>query len=167
MMKTLVSALALGAIVLSFPAFADDAQILSDIHHANQKEITLATLAGPRSTDPNVQNFAKKLIADHQQADRQTLDLANKLGIKISSIPMSQVEKATQAKLAGLEGISFDKEFTTVMLDGHANVISKLGTAQKEAKSPEVKQLISSLLPTLQHHHATAEMLQKNVKAIG
>jgi putative membrane protein len=134
-------ALAVSVFGLSLPAFADDSQILSQIHHANQGEIALAQLATSRSLSPPVVDYARQLIRDHQKADKKTLALAKKENIPIKAIPMSAAEK-------------------TQMIEDHKNVIYKLTAAEQSTTNPAVKSLIESLLPTLQHHYQVAVNLE-------
>src|SRR5579885_3511545 len=159
-MKTRALALVLSAFGLSLSALADDGQVLSEIHHANQGEIQLAELATSRSLNPAVVDYARKLIKDHTAADQKTLALAKQEKIPVKKLPMTPEETADKRKLSNLSSDAFDEEFNKVMISDHKKVIGQLSEAEQTVSDPKVKSLIASLLPTLHHHYDIAMNLE-------
>lgn len=166
-MKTRALALALSVFGLSLSALADDSQILSEIHHTNQKEIAAAQLATERSVNSAVVDYGQRLIRDHTNADQRTVALAKEENIPIQQLPTTADESAQKKKLSGLSADAFDREFVQMMAQGHKDVIAKLTSAQHTASDPRVKNLIVSLLPTLQHHYSIAMDLENRVTGVG
>lgn len=62
-----------------------EALLLGRIHHDNQSEIELATLAKQNSSSEAVKKFADRIIADHSKADEQVVALAKSKNIDLPS----------------------------------------------------------------------------------
>lgn len=69
------------------------------------------------------------------------------------------------AKLRNLRGAAFDREYVRAMIDGHQKAIDRLTNAGQGRRliSADLKALIDSLLPTVQHHLDMAQALQATV----
>jgi len=149
---------------------ADDAQkVLSDLHNANQMEITMGRMAKEKGASDLVRTYGDRLIKDHEDADKQVQDLAKKDGITLAAKPTSGaidhfVASREQNKMADLSkktGADFDKAFAEAMVDDHQRDIRKLKNAEKSLEQSDVRELVAKLLPTLQQHLELAKQIQK------
>src|SRR3954451_23785987 len=93
----------------------DDAQIAHIGVTANQDDIDAGKLASTKSTNKDVQAFAKQMIADHSGVNQQATALATKLKVTPQDNPTSQSlakgGKDNIAKLNTLSGAAFDKAY--------------------------------------------------------
>jgi putative membrane protein len=126
-------------------------------------------MAKEKASSDQVRSYADQLVKDHQDADNQVQDLAKKNGYTLmspASAGMSEEHKAKHAQsamgdLSKKNGAEFDKAFAKEMVADHQKDISKLEKAQKDLKEPEVKSLVSKILPTLQQHLQMAQQIEK------
>jgi predicted outer membrane protein len=149
---------------------AKPAEVLAELHHANQMEIQMGKLAQEKGQSPQLKQYGATLVKDHQEADAKVKQVAAKQGIDLKAVPtMTEDEKKdmtksneTMVKLQTMSGADFDKEFAKAMVDDHEKDIKKMKEAQDKlpAQSP-VKQLVQQILPKLEQHRDTAEKLQK------
>ena len=116
--KQKASCAAAGVLLLALPALSQqtagasidryEAMTLWRIHQANQDEIAMARLAKERSGSKNVQDFANRLIQDHQAAEAQVqtyakshkIDLAD-LGRQLSAMTREQIIEEREARSVG------------------------------------------------------------------
>jgi len=80
-----------------------EAMLLGFIHHANQSEIEMSSLANQNASSSQVKDFADKTIKDHKSADDQVLAFAN--SHKIDLAAMHDQMKATKAPSGSPSGV--------------------------------------------------------------
>ena len=146
-------------------------ELLSRVHSVNQEEISAGELALKKAKSSEVKAYARQLIRDHKKADEQVMALAKSEKVKLSSMPMPKSINETgkmvehigmTAKLKALgPGPDFDKMFLDGMDQGHADVIAELQSV--DTSDPQMKRLITKLLPQLHHHQEIARSLKTDV----
>lgn len=63
-----------------------DAMLLGFIHHVNQREIEMGTLAKENGSSKQVKDFADRIIKDHKSAEEQVQKLANSRHIDLGAL---------------------------------------------------------------------------------
>jgi len=58
-----------------------DEQVLRHLHHANMEEINAGKMAESKASSAGVKDYARTLVTDHQQADKQVLAMADKMHV--------------------------------------------------------------------------------------
>jgi predicted outer membrane protein len=203
-----------------------DEMVLRHLHHANTEEIKAGQMAQSKASSRQVKDYARTLVTDHQQADKQVLAMASKMHVDMKKMDMSDMDhsgmdhskmdhskmdhsgmdhsqtagmdhsntagmdrsntadmdhsnmdhsqtagmdhdkmKMHQAKMDQLQKMSgkqFDQAFLTMMANGHDHVIEMVKNAQSNA-SPDLKNLLDEMLPTLERHKQMAQDLMKSV----
>jgi len=114
-------------------------------------EVELGNLAKDRATDPEVKQFAEKMVTDHSKANEELKRLAQKKGVAISDMPDSK-SKREMDRLSKLSGAEFDKAYAKLMVSDHEKDVSEFEKESKNAKDTDVREFASKTLPTLQDH---------------
>jgi putative membrane protein len=159
----------------------NDEQVLRHLHHANMEEIKAGQMAESKGSSQGVKDYARTLVQDHQQADKQVLAMGEKMHVDMkkdmdmsnmdhSKMDHSQMSgtdhdkmKMHQAKMDQLQKMSgkdFDQAFLTMMTNGHEHVIDMVKNAQSNAKG-DMKNMLDQMLPTLERHKDMAQDLMK------
>ena len=159
MTKTTLCLMALGAFLLlpavSQAAAPSTAEVLGKLHRTNQHEIEMGKEAEKDGNTKAVKDFGKMLVKDHTAADKKTMALAKKEKIDITaSTPAMQNELASIPP-----GPDYDSKFAQAMVDGHKKAIADLEEARASTDDPQLKKLITELLPTLHKHEDTAQRI--------
>lgn len=151
-----------------------DTTILAHIHHVNLMEIDMGKLAQKRGS-PAVKRYAEQLVRDHQTSDTSVIAFAKTRGLaKIPDAkPATEAERNdmkttmdAMAKLKTLKGADFDREYLTMMVDGHDKELVQTEPAMSTASDPELKKLLDGRKVTLQRHADGArELLKSNSQA--
>ncbi len=147
-----------------------DLQVMAQMHHVNQMEIDMGKLAQTKSTTQSVKSYGKMLVTDHQSADKDLLAMAKKHGQSIPAYrPTNEADQKDEkdqkdmaAHLKTLKGADFDKEFLSMMVQGHEKTLANLDTAMGMVTSDELKTAIQNVKPTIQKHADQARDLQKS-----
>jgi putative membrane protein len=70
-----------------------DEQVLRHLHHANLEEIKAGQMATSKASAPAVKDYARTLVQDHQQADKQVLAMAEKMHVDMKkNMDMSDMD---------------------------------------------------------------------------
>ncbi|HEV2612190.1 MAG TPA: DUF4142 domain-containing protein [Noviherbaspirillum sp.] len=133
-----------------------DQDILRQMAITNISEIEAAKLAQSKSKDEKVKTYAQQMIDDHTKAQGELEQLAQSKNVTLPKEPDAK-HKAMAKKLSALEGEKFDKQY---MAQGgvtdHRNAHGMLQKAEKTAKDPEVKALVTKMIPVVDQHLQTA-----------
>jgi putative membrane protein len=150
---------------------SEDAQIVAKLHHTNQMEIDAGKLAQDQGQSKKVRDFGARLVKDHQAADKKVMAYADKKGIDANAMPPAGTddEAKDQEKmdhLRNLKGAAFDREFATMMAEGHQKAIDLVQGATGRVNDPALRTMLTQLLPTLQKHHSIAEGLAGSLRNV-
>jgi putative membrane protein len=154
---------------------------LAKLHQINQHEIQAGQLAQQRSQSPELKHYGETLVNDHRQLDTQVTAFAERNDMTLPSAQqnpsgsdarvqseLQKMEQAQQAHAQHLESISndqFDREFASMMLDGHQQAIQLVKDARSQSKDVMFKSLLADALPVLKRHLETARQLQRQASS--
>jgi putative membrane protein len=121
---------------------SDDKKFLKEAAEGNLVEINLAKLALQKSGDPNVKNFAQKMIKDHEMLIASMKSLDRKLGVKEpSGPPLTARAKYEELKLKS--GISFDRAYVEAMVKDHNDDLKAFIDEENKTTNPDVKAAVA------------------------
>lgn len=104
-----------------------DKDFVKDVSAANMAEIELGRLATERGTNAQVKKFGQMMIDDHTKAGDQLSAIANQHNIAMAT-ELDDTHRDLRDKLSKLSGADFDREYIDAMVDGHNDVLDKLGS---------------------------------------
>ncbi|MEM7271263.1 MAG: DUF4142 domain-containing protein [Pseudomonadota bacterium] len=174
MRKTILAlaALCMGCVGLAQaddPAKLSDTEIAHVAYTADNIDIRYAHLALAISTTPEIHEFAKTMIRDHEAVNEAALDLLAKLGAEAQDNFLSQSlnENAETIinDLASKRGAEFDRAYAANELAYHQAVNQLVETTFiPNIDHPEVKALFEQGLEIFKAHERHAEMMVKAVQ---
>lgn len=127
-----------------------------------QAEVQLGQLAQQKSQSNDVKQFAQKMVTDHSQmADKWFKPIAQQLGVSEPKGP-SKKDKKEIAKLQGLSGADFDREYITMMLKDHQKDLKDFKDEAQAAQNPNVKQVAEQGSNIIAQHLQMIEQIAKN-----
>jgi putative membrane protein len=149
-----------------------DLAILKKVHALNQSEIEMAQLAADKGHTTRVKSYARKLVTDHKEADRQVMSYASKKGFTsrleqtATETPAATPGSDMHARLMGETGAEFDRDFVSTMVDDHDRAIETVKSARDTAVDPQLRSLLGDMLPKLEKHRKMAQdLLDKQSKS--
>jgi putative membrane protein len=135
-----------------------DASFMKQAADGGMAEIALGNLAVSKASSDDVKKFGQRMVDDHSKANDQLKQLAEQKHVTLPDKP-SKSHQATEAKLSGLSGDSFDRAYMAEMLKDHKKDVADFKKASRSAADPEVKNFAASTLPTLQDHLKQAQSI--------
>jgi putative membrane protein len=135
-----------------------DQHFMKEAADGGMAEVELGQMASDKATNPDVKEFAQRMVKDHSQANDQLKQIAMQKGVTLPTSPSAKNE-ATKNKLSKMSGDAFDKAYMADMLKDHKTDIAAFQKESSSGKDPDVKQFASQTLPTLQDHLKQAQMV--------
>jgi len=94
-----------------------------DVSHAGGlAEVKLSKLAMEKGQSMQVKQFARKMVEDHNKADTELKQIAEKKGMTLPTQLDDKHQKAYD-RLTRLEGPDFDREYMKAMTDDHDDTV--------------------------------------------
>lgn len=139
-----------------------DARFIQDEAAAGAALVKIAELGESKAQRKENKAFAAMLVTDHTKANAELAALAASKGVELSAEPVAKyVDK--QEKLEGTTGADFDKEFLSLVVNGHEKCVKKFKAASTDAKDSDVKAWATKRLPVLQAHLEEAGKLSSGL----
>jgi putative membrane protein len=104
-----------------------DKDFVHDVSVANMAEIELGRLAAERGTNAQVKKFGQMMVDDHTKAGDKLAAIASQHSIPMATA-LDDKHNDLREKLSKLSGADFDREYIDAMVDGHDDVLDKLGS---------------------------------------
>ena len=146
-----------------------DPQIAHIAYTAGVIDIEAAKQAIAKSKNKEVIAFAKDMIRDHEEVNKQALTLVKKLNVtpedNATSQALSKAAGDERKKLGGLKGAAFDKAYVNNEVAYHKQVNGALESLLiPSASNAELKSLLETGLKIFQGHQQHAEHVASELK---
>ena len=147
-----------------FAAVPEDESFAKDAAVAGMAEVELGKLAATKASDAGVQDFGRRMQADHGKANDELKGIAKTEGITLPT-GLDAEHRALYDRLSKLSGSEFDKEYMKAMVDGHTKVAAKLEREADQGQDARLRDFARKTLPTVQDHLSMAKSLAAKVGA--
>ena len=118
-------------------------------------EQKLSEAAAQQASDQQVKQFAQMLSQDHQRANDQLKEVAQKIGANVPQ-QLPEMKQREIDAIKAQQGKDFDQAYLSCMKAVHLADVSKFADQAQIAKNQDVKQFAQQQLPTLQQHQQQA-----------
>lgn len=156
-------------------AFAQSPEDLNDLeiahvaYTADNIDIQYAHLALALTSNPEVMEFAKTMIRDHEAVNLQALSLLDKLGASAKDNFLSQQLIANSKKIidemSQLRGEEFDRYYANNELEYHKAVNKLVGEVfLPNIQNAEMKSLFEAGYDIFKNHEHHAKMMVESLK---
>jgi putative membrane protein len=102
-----------------------DRDFVKDVSSMNAAEIDLSRLAVDHGRSPDVKKFAQMAVDDHTAAGDKLSGVATQNAIDAPATIDDSHQKVRE-KLAGKQGLEFDRDYIDAMVDDHQKLVDKL-----------------------------------------
>ncbi len=140
-----------------------DFNFVSDASRGGMEEVQLGQLAKQKAGSPAVREFGERMTTDHQKANDDLKQIAQKKGALIPN-SLTHRENWTLEHLQKLSGAEFDKAYVSDMVRDHKKDVKEFEKASQNLSDPDLKAFAEKTLPTLQEHLRMAENLEGQIK---
>ncbi len=142
----------------------DDLDFVKNAAKGGMAEVELGRLGEQKASNPEVKNFASRMVRDHSKANHELTSLAASKGVDLPS-GKGMMNDATYMKLKVLSGAAFDKAYVSAMVDDHKQDVADFEKESEAAQDPSVRSFAAKTLPTLKEHLELIEKIQSDMGA--
>lgn len=135
-----------------------DQEFLKMAANSDQFEIRTSQLALEKTSNPEVKQYAQRMIQEHTESTQQLTQLASKKGITLPTSPNS-FQQAVIEQLTSLTGAQFDRAYLAAQTNGHMLTVAVYQTEVGQGKDPDIQSFASKLLPTVAGHYQMANQM--------
>lgn len=128
-----------------------------------QIEISLGQLAAQRAVNERVKDFGQQMAEEHKKAGQQVEQLAMKGGVQLAP-GLSQEHRQKVNRLSQLSGHAFDRAYIDYILEDHETTVEEFQRREKTMPDQDIKQWITSTLPTLHIHRDKARQVKYSLQ---
>ncbi len=144
---------------------ADDL-FLTQAAQGSAAEIEWAELALDRSRDPQVRQYAQRMIQDHQAVTQDLRRTADMVDVSVPS-SLSASQAMVSETLDDLDGRAFDTQYVGQVLASHARQLELFEHASLHAENPQVRSFAAQHIGDLQSHLGQARRLHRQLGGTG
>lgn len=144
------------------PAAMMDKAFVRQALQGGMAEVQLGQLALQKSSNPDVKQFAQKMVDDHTKLGDALKQVAQQMNVKQPD-SLSGKDKSTIAKMNALNGDEFDKAYIKNMLKDHKQDDKEFKQEANNTSNPALKDLVSKGGQMIDQHLQMIEQIaQKN-----
>ena len=152
--------------VTRLPTFGDsvsaDSTFIRQTIRGNYTEVALGRLAGSRATNSQVKDFAERMVSDHNDMNKEWVDLAQDNDMKVT-VEFGPAGQQSIDRLEGLSGSAFDQAYMSENIREHEQDLAALERMATSARSAEVRKLSSTGASTVREHLTLAQQVGSQV----
>lgn len=137
----------------------DEKTFIINAATAGMMEVEAGKIAVTNTHNTKIKNFASMMVKDHTKANADLGKVAKGKGLALpDALPEKQMKDL--ATLKSLTGRTFDTQYITMMINGHADAEALYGHATGY-KNEALKNFILNTLPVIQEHRKTITRIGK------
>jgi putative membrane protein len=122
-------------------------------------EVELGELAQQKAQSEAVQDFGRRMVEDHSQANERLISIAKEAGVTVPD-ELDQEHKAMRERLAAMSGAEFDAAYLQGQVIDHQKTAQLLEHEIGSGQQVDLKNFASETLPVLLEHLRSAQDLQ-------
>jgi putative membrane protein len=150
------------------PGAVTDPQIAEVVVAVNDVDIAAGELARTKATNPQVREFAQRMITDHTGVNQAATELVTRLGVTPQPNPTSQQLRQggeqNRSNLQGRSGAEFDRAYIDHEVAYHQQVLDAIDqTLIPNAQNPELRALLEQTRPAVAAHLQHAQQIQSSL----
>jgi putative membrane protein len=152
--------------VTRLPTFGDsvgaDSTFIRQTIRGNYTEVALGRLAASRATNSRIKDFAERMVSDHNDMNKEWVDLAQDNDMKVS-VEFGPAGQQSIDRLQGLSGAAFDQAYMSENIREHEQDLAAFERMATSARSAEVRKLSSTGASTVREHLTLAQQVGSQV----
>jgi lipid-binding SYLF domain-containing protein/predicted outer membrane protein len=145
----------------------DGSDFLKMASQAGHGELQAAQLALDRARDPDVKEYARRMIQDHTQANAELQRVAQQKNI-ILPTELAVLDRSRMRLLAAADAQNFDRTYLDDFgVAAHRRTIELFRLQAQNGRDPDVMAYARQTLPTLERHLQMAQNMQASLMRDG
>lgn len=143
-------------------SMAADKNFVMMADEGNSAEMAASKLALKKSKNPEVKEYAQKMIDDHIKLRADMAPFATQMGVTTPQ-PLNATHKVLSQRLAALSGKKFDMEYIKAMDQDHHKTVGMFNNEIATTSNADLKAVVSQGKPVVQMHTDMADQMAQKM----
>jgi putative membrane protein len=117
----------------------------------NMMEVESSKVILGKTSDEKVKMLAEQMIAEHGDANKQLMPIAQELGVQLPT-ELTAMKKAELAILQAMPADKAEKAYLAMQKEAHAKTVTSFADHAQMVKNPKLKAFTVATLPKLEAH---------------
>jgi len=139
----------------------EDQTFVTESTEGSLAEVELGKLALKKSKNPEVVEFAQKMIIDHTQLVNDMKPVADQMGVKLPEKVNTKHEQEVD-RLSALSGDQFDKAYISAMVADHHHDLAEFTSEESRTQNPILKSTVAKGKAVIEMHTHMIDEIAKN-----
>lgn len=140
-----------------------DRKFMMEAAVGGMKEVELGRIAATKATNPELKQFAQKMVDEHSKVNDELKTLAASKGVTLPTAPDARLQ-ATMTKMESLSGAEFDRAYLKEAgLKEHQKAERLFRDESTRGKDPETRAFAAKVLPAIQQHQTEVRGLESSM----
>lgn len=145
-------------------ALTSDEAYVRNLAAGNLMEIRMGELALRKAADPDVKQFAERMVTNFTEWQKRWTGMASRSGMPFEP-GMGPLHRQKVDRLRKLSGAAFDRAYMTTVIQHFQALLPYFQKEGRAARSPQVRNLVESELPVLRQYLTLARRTGRQVHA--
>lgn len=146
-------------------------ELVGFVNAYNDAEVEMGQMAQTKATDPQVRDFAKRIIGEHRALKTEATSTAQRLNVspvvpKADEDLLEDHRNGMRDLNAKAKGKEFDEAFLEHEISMHKKVLDEVEDALGRNRNQEIRPLLEKARDGLRAHLTAAEELEKKFGAV-
>lgn len=141
-----------------------DRRFVNKAADSGKEELQFAQLGVQKATNPEVKQFAQKLVDEHTKVNSELATLAGQKSVKLDQ---DEGRSIAYRRLSNKTGAEFDQEFVEHMIDEHEDAVKMFDKTAMDAKDLDLRAFASKHVASLREHLQKAQSLRASTVPTG
>lgn len=125
-------------------------------------EVRLGQLALERGSSPQIRDYGKRMVSDHQKANDELRNFAQGWGYREFPEKVTDRARENYDNLARLSGAEFDRAFVRQMIKDHEETVELFRREAENGQNQQLKSWAKNTLPVLEQHLQDVRNLERD-----
>jgi putative membrane protein len=122
-------------------------------------EVALGKIALAKATDPEIKQFAKMMVTDHDKANAELKTIAAGKNMTLP-VGLDAEHQAKSDSLNKLSGKDFDRGYVSVMVESHQKTLALMQSEASGGTDADLKAFASKTAPVVKTHLDVVRKIQ-------
>lgn len=127
-------------------------------------EVESGKIAAKKASNPQVRQFAERMVRDHGEADNKLKRAVSADGGTVPS-ELDQEHQQELQQITSQQGPDFDRNYMQTMVKDHDTDAQDFGKAAQTLQDPHLKQFAAQTLKVIQEHDKMAHQIADKMGA--
>jgi putative membrane protein len=148
------------------PLSMAEQKFMNEAAQDSTSEVVAGKLAAQKATNPQVKQYAQRMVKEHTMMNEMMMQLAQKKNMVIPAKPDEQHTQAV-AMLSNMSGKEFDIAYMSQQVTDHSKSTAMFDMKTRTATDPELRSFVTQHAPIMRQHLEEAQRISQTLTGGG